>query len=90
MKQASSAHKSCQQSLTDQLIQRTRITVVGAFVLAALAATPSALAASHTAPNEKVNVLLIVLDDVGFADLGAFGSEIKTPNIDARQLRRQV
>ncbi|AKR79465.2 MULTISPECIES: arylsulfatase [Edwardsiella] len=83
MKQASSAHKSCQQSLTDQLIQRTRITVVGAFVLAALAATPSALAASHTAPNEKVNVLLIVLDDVGFADLGAFGSEIKTPNIDA-------
>lgn len=28
------------------------------------------------------NVIMIVLDDVGFADLGAFGSEIKTPNID--------
>ena len=28
------------------------------------------------------NVVYIVLDDVGFADLGAYGSEIHTPNID--------
>ncbi len=28
------------------------------------------------------NVVYIVLDDVGFADIGAFGSEIHTPNID--------
>ena len=33
-----------------------------------------------TAP--KNNVVFIVLDDLGFADLGAYGSEIKTPNID--------
>ncbi len=31
----------------------------------------------------KPNVLVIVVDDVGFADLGHFGSEIPTPNIDA-------
>jgi arylsulfatase len=31
----------------------------------------------------KPNIILIVLDDVGFSDLGAFGSEIRTPNIDA-------
>jgi arylsulfatase len=30
----------------------------------------------------RPNVVVIVLDDVGFADLGAFGSEIRTPNID--------
>ncbi|HEY1737668.1 MAG TPA: arylsulfatase, partial [Acidimicrobiia bacterium] len=29
------------------------------------------------------NVLLIVLDDVGYAQLGCFGSDIDTPNIDA-------
>ena len=29
------------------------------------------------------NVLLIVLDDVGFAQLGCYGSDIATPNIDA-------
>lgn len=29
------------------------------------------------------NVVVIVLDDVGFADLGCYGSEISTPNFDA-------
>lgn len=36
------------------------------------------------------NVVYVLLDDVGFADLGSFGSEIRTPNIDrlaARGLR---
>ncbi|WP_242415235.1 arylsulfatase [Sphingomonas panni] len=31
----------------------------------------------------RPNVIVIVLDDVGFSDLGTFGSEIRTPNIDA-------
>ncbi len=37
------------------------------------------------APSEdrRPNVLLIVVDDMGFADLGSFGSEIPTPNLDA-------
>jgi len=29
------------------------------------------------------NVLLIVADDLGYSDLGAFGGEIDTPNLDA-------
>jgi arylsulfatase A-like enzyme len=32
---------------------------------------------------EAANVLLIVLDDVGFAQLGCFGSDIRTPSFDA-------
>ncbi|CAD6889319.1 unnamed protein product [Tilletia controversa] len=28
------------------------------------------------------NILLIIADDLGFSDLGCFGSEIKTPNLD--------
>jgi len=34
-------------------------------------------------PVERPNILLIVVDDVGYSDVGAFGSEIRTPNIDA-------
>ena len=30
----------------------------------------------------KTNVVYIVLDDSGFSDLGSYGSEIKTPNLD--------
>lgn len=33
--------------------------------------------------TDKPNVILILADDMGFADLGCTGSEIRTPNIDA-------
>jgi len=32
--------------------------------------------------DERPNIVLIVADDVGFSDIGAFGSEIRTPHID--------
>jgi len=31
----------------------------------------------------RPNVLLIVVDDLGYSDIGAFGGEIETPNLDA-------
>jgi arylsulfatase len=33
--------------------------------------------------DQRPNFLLVVADDLGWTDLGSFGSEIKTPNIDA-------
>ena len=30
----------------------------------------------------RPNFLVIVADDLGFSDIGAFGSEIETPNLD--------
>lgn len=36
-----------------------------------------------TAPDSRPNILLVVVDDLGFNDLGLFGSEIETPNLDA-------
>ncbi len=33
--------------------------------------------------DERPNIVLIVADDVGFSDIGVYGSEIRTPNIDA-------
>ncbi|HZR12076.1 MAG TPA: arylsulfatase [Acidimicrobiia bacterium] len=35
------------------------------------------------APRGAPNVVLVVLDDVGFAQLGCFGSDIETPSFDA-------
>jgi arylsulfatase A-like enzyme len=32
---------------------------------------------------KRPNILLIVGDDFGYSDIGAFGSQISTPNLDA-------
>ncbi|SCY76880.1 arylsulfatase [Desulfoluna spongiiphila] len=37
---------------------------------------------SALAEKKQPNILIILSDDMGWADVGAFGSEIKTPNID--------
>ena len=37
----------------------------------------------RTAPRDAPNVVCVVLDDVGFSDLGCYGAEIATPQIDA-------
>ena len=35
-----------------------------------------------TAKDKRPNFLVIVADDLGYSDLGAFGGEIRTPNLD--------
>lgn len=39
-------------------------------------------AASVSYASDKPNILLIVADDLGYSDIGAFGGEIDTPNLD--------
>ena len=38
---------------------------------------------AQQSPDRRPNIVLIVTDDMGYADIGAFGGEIATPNIDA-------
>jgi arylsulfatase len=39
--------------------------------------------ADAAAQQERPNILLIVVDDMGYSDIGAFGGEIATPTIDS-------
>jgi len=48
---------------------------IGAAVLAFAAFSPQG-------KTEKPNIVLILADDMGYSDIGCFGSEIHTPNLD--------
>jgi arylsulfatase A-like enzyme len=41
------------------------------------------LAGSTTAAADRPNILVILADDLGYSDIGGFGGEIRTPNLDA-------
>ena len=50
-----------------------------AAILAVLAGLPCAMAAEASRPN----IIIILSDDMGFSDLGCYGGEIQTPNVDS-------
>lgn len=71
---------------------RRRVSRLGlALSVAAAGLLPAALLPAETPPARiaapaaaaRPNILVIVADDLGYSDLGAFGGEIRTPNLDA-------
>jgi arylsulfatase A-like enzyme len=53
------------------------------FNLALLSLVPVPLISQRSETNiKRPNIIVILSDDIGYSDIGCFGSEIKTPNID--------
>ncbi len=61
-----------------------RLAAVATLLAAAALQTSTSASADSEAPlSLRPNVVVVVADDVGFTDLGAYGSEIRTPHMDA-------
>ena len=66
----------------------TLVTAVGIVVVVALDAVRATPAARTDA---RPNVVVVLVDDMGWSDIGPYGGEIPTPNLDALAApRRQV
>ncbi|MDP7655411.1 MAG: sulfatase-like hydrolase/transferase, partial [Roseibacillus sp.] len=54
------------------------LSIIPSLLLASLLPLPA---------DDRPNIILIMVDDMGFSDIGCYGSEIPTPHLDALAAR---
>ena len=74
------AQTSCRRPFPRQLPRRMTTLAVAGCVVLSLQLIPVATANAES--SDRPNILLIMADDLGFSDLGCYGGEIDTPNLD--------
>jgi arylsulfatase len=62
---------------------KKNLPLLTALPLAAVILSSFAIVVSSLAAEQRPNILYILADDMGFSDIGCYGSEIDTPNLDA-------
>ncbi len=68
------------------LLLKSKILIVGVLIMAASTFCLSFLmyptSTQNARKDDRPNIVLIMADDMGYSDLGLFGSEINTPHLD--------
>ena len=65
--------------MSSGLDRRTFLRAIG---LSAMSLASRRLAWATGQPSRRPNIVIILADDMGFSDIGCYGGEINTPNLD--------
>ena len=69
------------------MMQRNTLCLTGVtLALFSMSGCESPPSEGQDGADTRPNILLIMADDMGYTDMGSFGSEIRTPNLDALAL----
>ncbi|WP_460593465.1 sulfatase-like hydrolase/transferase, partial [Escherichia coli] len=67
--------------MTPTMLPRFRL-ILSCVILSSTSGIAARAEGPEVTTPRRPNIILIMADDMGFSDLGCYGSEISTPNLD--------